>query len=232
MSGPSHAHIDQTKTNLNFSIFEGEETSKNMDDLYLAIEQYELRNNAIRKDAILGIELIFSIPESRADIDFNQFFTEAFDWACKSYTPLRPLSAEVHLDEAHPHLHIVFSCIVPDRLLGSRLYASPKENRKREKDFFEKVASKHGLQIKPKLRKSEKLATAQSILTALTDQNDPILKSQIFPLMRTFVEQDPWPFAEVLGIEVKTTLPRQKTFTQIMTSKGKGKTDWDDEMMV
>ncbi len=115
MSGRSHPDIDQTKSHLNFSIFQGEPTIKTVDDLYVALEQYELsKRKAVRKDAILAIEIVFSIPASRTDIDIQQYFTEVFDWACKSYTPLRPLSADVHLDQANPHMHVIFSCVEPD----------------------------------------------------------------------------------------------------------------------
>lgn len=224
MRGPSHANIDQTKSDQNFSVFQGEPTAKAIDDLYVALEQYEVnKKKAVRKDAILAIEIVFSIPASRTDIDIQQYFAEAFDWACKSYTPLRPLSAEVHLDEAHPHLHVIFSCIEPDRLLGSRLYASPNENRKREKDFEVRVGLKYNIRLRQKLRKAEKSVVVQDVMAALTDKCDPILQSQLLPLMRTFVEQDPWLFAEILGVEVKVSPPAERTFTQIMTSKGKGK---------
>jgi hypothetical protein len=36
---------------------------------------------------------------------------------------------------------------------------------------------------------------------------------------------DTWSVAQALGVEIKLTPPKQRTFVQIMTSKGKGDPD-------
>jgi hypothetical protein len=226
MDGPSHAHISSDKSHLNFSIFKGSTTKEDVSAIYSAIGEYqETRSRKIHKSAILGIELIFSVPAHRTDIDLQAFFQDSFDWACKSYVPLKVISAEVHLDESHPHMHILFSCIQPDVLLGSKIYASPRQNKYRVSDFQKEVGLRHGLVIPLRLSKADRARAVNDIIESIKSRNDSITGSVLYPLMRTFAELDTWSVAQALGVEIKLTPPKQRTFVQIMTSKGKGDPD-------
>ena len=223
MDGPSHAHISSDKSALNFSIFKGATTKEDISTIYSAIGEYqETRGRKIRKSAILGIELVFSIPSHRTDIDVQAFFQESFEWACKSYAPLKVMSAEVHMDESHPHMHILFSCVQPDVLLGSKIYASPHHNKQRVSEFQEEVGLRHGLVIPLRLSKADRARAVNEILEAIKTRQDSITGSVLYPLMRTFAELDTWSVAQALGVDIKQTPPKQRTLAQIMTSRGKG----------
>ncbi len=226
MDGPSHAHIASEKSALNFSIFSGATTKEDISAVYSAIGEYqEKRGRKIHKSAILGIELVFSLPSHRTDIDPEAFFQESFEWACKSYAPLKAISAEVHMDESHPHMHVVFVCIEPDVMLGSKIYASPRHNKQRVSDFQKEVGLKHGLVIPLRLSKADRTRAVHDILEAIKARNDSVTESALYPLVRTFAELDTWSVAQALGITINSTPPKQRTLTQIMTSKGKGDSD-------
>ncbi|TCV85872.1 MobV family relaxase [Sulfurirhabdus autotrophica] len=213
------SHIDATRSCLNYSLV-GAETPA-----LIASQAKDLMLNAeiskLRKDAVQGIEIIFSLPPAKHQEDTRQFFYDCMTWTCKHFGGVI-LSFDVHLDEAAPHAHALILPLENGRMIGSDMVGNRKHLRALQDSFYIHVASKHGLR-KPnrKLLGFAKTDTEQAILNHL--KNDSVMLSACWPLVRDLVHQDPFPFAELLGIKPARKRDN-RTFTQIMISKGKGQT--------
>jgi len=220
----ARSHIDSLRIPLNYSLLEDHPTIELVDKVNAQIKAYQTHTRkGIRCDAVLAIELLFSIPAAKTDIDSRAFFEDCLAWAKEQFSPAEVLTAHVHLDEANPHMHLILLCVTPTKLLGSFLKGSKLKYKERADNFFQEVANKHGLQ-KPafKLKKAERHSLAKQVISHVETCSDPVTTSALYPLIRQSIEFDPTPFAMNLGIEIHTAPPKLKTMTQIMTSKGKG----------
>lgn len=66
------------------------------------IDEYEVKNGKmIGKNAVIAIELLFSIPTQKTDIDIKNYFSDCLAWANSEFAPAMPLTADVHLDKSN-----------------------------------------------------------------------------------------------------------------------------------
>jgi Plasmid recombination enzyme len=218
------AHIDPARTCSNYPLLPHEETEKLVQLNKDLIDKYEHHfSKKIRHDAIVAIELMFSWPAHKNKSSTRPFFEDCLKWSKHKFEPALLVSADVHLDESTPHLHVIFLCITPTSLLGSKLKGYKGKYRERQEDFFYSVGQKYGLSLPPeKLRAADRLRLGSEVLSCLQSTDDPALKSTCFSAIRLAIETNPIAFATNLGIEVKRTEPANRSFTQIMISKGKG----------
>lgn len=177
---------------------------------------------ALRKDAVQALELVFSVPPA-SGIDHRVYFDACTAWAARAYgCPV--LSADVHLDEAAPHAHVLLLPLVNGRMVGSDLVGGKQALLAKQKEFHAEVASQFGLHQAPaRLSLPAKQACAKAVLRRLRETGDSALQSAAWALIRDAVERDPAPFALALGIELEAPAPKKpRTMAQIFTSKGKG----------
>lgn len=177
---------------------------------------------ALRKDAVQALELVFSVPPA-SGIDHRVYFDACTAWAARAYgCPV--LSADVHLDEAAPHVHVLLLPLVNGRMVGSDLVGGKQALLAKQKEFHAEVASQFGLHQAPaRLSLPAKQACAKAVLRRLRETGDSALQSAAWALIRDAVERDPAPFALALGIELEAPAPKKpRTMAQIFTSKGKG----------
>ena len=60
-----------------------------------------------KKNAVLALEHVFSLP-ANTDIDLKAYFSDCVQWVARNFGGLdNVLSADVHLDESAPHLHVL-----------------------------------------------------------------------------------------------------------------------------
>ena len=218
------SHIDAQKICLNYSLVESLKTDDLIQRVKDSIEVYEKQTRKrIRHDAVLAIEVVFSVPVSRADINTEEYFKDCLAWTIEQFSPASLLTTDVHLDEAAPHMHVILSCVTPNKLIGSKIKGNKARYQERTDHFFHNVACKYGLNLPPiKLLKGDALRLANDVISRLEKSQDPMIKSQHYHLIRSMIQEDPTPFAMNLGIEIQTTPKKMRTVTQIMTSKGKG----------
>jgi len=218
------SHIDVHKICLNYPLTESVKTDDLIQSVKDSIEVHEEHTRKrIRRDAVLAIEVVFSVPISRQDINTDEYFKDCLAWTIEQFSPASLITADVHLDEATPHMHVILSCITPSRLIGSRIKGNKTRYQERTDHFFHNVAVKYGLQRPPtKLLKGDRLKLAKEVITRLEITQDPMTQSPHYPLIRNSIQEDPIQFASNLGIEIKTIPKKIRTVTQIMTSKGKG----------
>lgn len=218
------SHIDVQKICLNYSLFEFEKAEDLIQRVKDSIEVHEEQTRKrIRRDAVLAIEVLFSIPVARPDIISDEYFKDCLAWTIEQFSPALVLTADVHLDEATPHMHVILSCVTPNRLIGSKIKGNKARYLERTEHFFNNVACKYGLHRLPtKLLKGDRLKLANDVIARLESSRDPMTQSPHYPLIRNLIQADPTQFANNLGIEIQTTPKKMRTVAQIMTSKGKG----------
>ena len=209
---------------MNYSLIETVLTPDLLQLMHDSIELYEdTTGKRIRRDAVLAIEAVFSIPANRTDIRIETFFQDCLLWLTEQMSPANVLTADVHLDEANPHMHVILSCVTPTKLIGSWLKGNNEKYRERNEDFFNKVACRYGLSLPPsKLYKADRVSLAKVSISKIESDGDPMTKSPHYPLIRSIIQENPVPFATNLGIPIQTTGKKLRTVVQIMTSKGKG----------
>ncbi|WP_348648682.1 plasmid recombination protein [Roseateles oligotrophus] len=184
-----------------------------------------------RKDAVLAIELVFSLPKDH-QIDDRAFFIDCTKWAGSRFGgEANVLSSDIHRDEKHPHCHVLVLPLLNGKLSASKLLGNREQIAATQQNFFEAVASNHGL-TKPTARLSgdAKRAGAQAVLKRLREVSDGAIGSLVWGALRDAIEQNPEPFILELGIDfadvkafataTKVEKP-SRTFAQIMTGKGR-----------
>ena len=220
----AHSHIDAQKVCLNYTLSEPVKTDDLIQRVKDSIEVHEKQTGRrIRRDAVLAIEVLFSLPVARADIKTDEYFKDCIAWTIEQFSPASVLTTDVHLDEAAPHMHVILSCVTPGRLIGSRIKGNKTRYHERTEHFFHNVAFKYGLN-RPlhKLLKVDRQRLAKDVILHVENSRDPMTQSLHYGLIRATIQEDPAPFAMNLGIEIQTTPKKIRTVAQIMTSKGKG----------
>jgi hypothetical protein len=177
-------------------------------------------------NAVLGLELIFSLPTGTA-IPLDPYFSECLQWAAANFGGLENvLSADVHRDESAPHMHVLILPLVGGRMNGSAMFGNRQRLLHLHTDFHASVAGLYGLAKAPaRLQGRAREQTAQAVIQRLHADNDGAVSSLVWAVLRDVIDRDPVPFAETLGI-VAVDPPGRKlrSMAQIFTSKGKGST--------
>jgi hypothetical protein len=214
-------HIDATRSHLNIPLM-GPPTPEDVAKLAKA----KMTGAGItkdRKNGVLGVELIFSLPTNHQQ-DLIAYFTACANWAGETFGGLdNVVSADIHRDEAQDHAHVLLVPLIDGRLRGSDAVGNKRKLSELQAKFYKDVASKFGFR-KPRARLigHSKTKTARQVLDKL--RQDPAAKSLAWAVIRDSVEREPLPYALALGIDTETgTKEKQaKTLAQIFTSKGKG----------
>jgi len=216
-SGP----IDATRSRLNITLMgpsTADEVAQLAKDKIIAAGITK-----IRKDAVMGVELVFSLPTDHGR-DVIEYFTACARWAGEAFGGLdNIISVDVHRDEAQDHAHVLLVPLFEDRLRGSDAVGNKKKLTELQAKFFKDVAAGFGFS-KPQARLSgiKKAQVTRQVLDKL--RQDPAAKSAAWAVIRDNVERDPAPFALALGIAITDTPSKpSKTMAQIFISKGKGR---------
>lgn len=177
----------------------------------------------LRKDAVLGIEAVFSLPIG-AEIDDTAYFTDCATWAGVYFGGAQNiLSVDIHRDEAAPHCHILILPIDSNnRMNGGRMLAL-KTYPEWQTIFYKEVAARYGLR-KPLTRLSgeSKQTAVKAVIQKLREGADAALNSKVWATIREAIESNPAPFLMALGLVIDKPKKPLKTMAAIFTGKGKG----------
>jgi hypothetical protein len=225
------AHIDAAKIHLNYSLTGSSDGIPIFNRVKNAIDSYEKNTKrAIRRDAVIAIEILFSVSAANSDVDLQQYFQDCLRWSKSEFAPAELLSADVHLDESNPHMHAIFLCVTKTHLVASALAGYKTKYRHRLEDFFRKVGEKHGLELPPPtMSRINRELVAKQVIDHIDYSNDPITRSRHYPAVRDAIKKNPIPFAFNLDLDVVLKIPKTRTFAQIFTSKGRGSSIPDRE---
>jgi len=208
----------------NYSLLEKHCSNHTLSVVKNSINTYQTNvGRRIRSDAVLAIEVMFSLPIHRLDIDQKSYFEECLKWGSRVFQPAEIISAEVHLDESNPHMHLIFFCVTATQLVGNRLRGNKQKYADRQNDFYANVAQKYGLTMPiTRINKADRLRLGKKITSHFEKSNDPVIKSACYPIVKALIVEDPIQFAEMYGISISIKPKKMKTMAQIFTSKGKG----------
>jgi hypothetical protein len=176
---------------------------------------------ALRKDAVLGLEIIFSLP-TKSTIDQGRFFNDSVQWASQ-YFAVPILSAIVHNDEAVPHCHVLLLPLVNGRMVGSDLMGGRSKLLAMQADFHAKVGQGYGMARQVVTQKpasaairKQALESALKVLKANSGLSDAILVALLAPHAI-----DPAPLLVALGIVMPTSAAIKSDFVKMMTKPRK-----------
>jgi hypothetical protein len=215
-------HIDPARIALNLSLH-GPDTPEEVATLARSL-MAAAGVRPQKKNAVLAIEQIFGLPPNTA-IDPEAYFSDCLQWCVNHFGGIgNVLSADVHLDESTPHLHVLILPLIDGRMTGSDLFGNRQRLQFLQNDFHEAVAGRYGLSKAPaRLQGQARDKTAQTVIKQIQVSNDGALKSALWPVLRDMIDRDPAIFAQALGIDIaRPTAKKLRTMAQIFTSKGKG----------
>lgn len=220
--------IDPTRSHLNYGLAgpsTAEAVAQLANDLMTAADVVKLR-----KDAVRGIEAVFSLPVGTA-LDTRAYFTDCLAWAAAYFGGMANiLSFDVHLDEAAPHAHALILPMVNGRMDGSAMVGARSKLLAMQSQFHDRVAKKYGLRKAfSKLMGEAKERAAAQVLAHLRETGDASLQSLAWPSIRGCIEADPAPFLLALGMVAEPAQKVAKPFAHYVTSKGKGPAKERDE---
>ncbi len=211
--------IDPTRSRLNYSLAgpaAAGDVGQLAKDLMTAAGVTKLR-----KDAVMGLEFVFSLPPGHT-IDDRAYFSDCATWAERYFGGV-VLAVDVHHDEAAPHCHVLMLPLLDGRMAGSDMLGGKQMLMAMHKQFHLDVAGKYGLSKAPaRLTGASKQAAAKVVIQRLREAGDTALQSKVWATLRDVIESDPAPFLMALGIELKAPSKKVKPFANYVTSKGKG----------
>lgn len=217
----SRGRIDATRVPLNYCLA-GAGTVAGIEALAMGLMQaINTSPEKMRRDYCQAIEIVFSLPTNTA-IDLQQFFTECVNWCAAQFEMGNILSADVHLDEAHPHCHVLIAPIQNGRWVGSKLIDRSNTHALRE-SFKSCVADRYGLRMVDKLTGKQKTDAIAIVLEDIEAHHKSLIAMPIWQPVRQSIERNPAPFVAALGLALKDKAPpKRKTMAQIFTSTGTG----------
>lgn len=220
------ANIDVTRTPQNYTL-SGDDTPANI-ALHAKVQMLKAGIEKPRTNAVMAVEVIFSLPIDRHKQDTRPFFTDCLTWV-KDNLAGELLSFDVHLDESAPHAHAVILPLIDHKLQGNKLIGNKGNLYRLINVFHQQVASRYGLSRNEtkRLSPSDKEAIEREVLRSL--KQDSVMKSSIWACVRDAIHRDPLTYAQVLSINLDESVTpshalsqRQKSFVDYKRAKGKG----------
>lgn len=174
-----------------------------------------------RKDYTQAVEVVFSLPVG-STIDRRQYFADCVAWCGGKFGAGSVLSADVHMDQAVPHCHVLIAPIQAGEWAGSKVLEQDAYQALRE-SFQADVADGYGLRMPERLKGARKAVAVAVVLGEMAARHSDLMALALWEPIRKAVERDPAEFLEVLGLELTSVPPKKmKTMERIFTGKGKG----------
>lgn len=102
----SFGNIDANRSSMNYCLEGCANSRDGIRKIRNAINIYKHnRSRTVRSDAVIAIEVVFSLPASTKGIDLHSYFRDCLNWCKKEFHQTTLISADVHLDESNPHMH-------------------------------------------------------------------------------------------------------------------------------
>lgn len=198
-------NIDLSRTQLNYSLHD----DKTPDEIakYAKGQMFEAGIERTRKNGVMAVEIVFSLPNSHHQRDTRPFFKDCYDWVLRTFDG-ELLSFDVHLDESAPHAHALILPLIDGKMQGSNMKGNRENVLRINKSFSNEVASRYGLIMNrwKRLTPSEEDAIKRKVFVHLKD--DSAMSSKVWPCIRDAVDKNPLPFAEALSIETHNSVAK------------------------
>lgn len=214
------AHIDVTRTPLNYALA-GDDTPANI-ATYAKIQMLKAGIETPRKNAVMAVEVIFSLPIERHSQESLPFFKDCHQWVLTTFEG-ELLSFDVHLDEAAPHAHALLLPLIKGKMQGNYLIGGTGNLMRLINLFHKEIAHRYGLSKsdRKRLNAADKATLEREVLTRL--RADAIVQSCVWACVRDAIHKDPLPYAQMLSIDHQQSKQSNiKSFVDYKRSKGKG----------
>ncbi len=217
----SGANIDVTRTPLNYALA-GQDTPANI-ARHANVQMLKSGIEKPRKNAVMAVELIFSLPIDRHQQDTRPFFEDCYAWTLKTFDG-ELISFDIHLDETAPHAHAMILPLIDGKMQGNKLIGGKGNLMRLINLFHADVARNYGLS-----RPNSKRISAKDRQTLEGDvlkrlKADAVMQSAIWPIARDLIAKDPALFAHHLGLVNSPAHNKSKikSFVDHKRSRGKG----------
>jgi hypothetical protein len=135
--------IDRSQSHLNYSLA-GPSTPEGVALLHAHLFK-TAGLKAFRKNAVRAIEAVISLPRDLA-VDRMAYFTDVLRFLAETFGgSVNIVSADVHLDEGSPHMHVLIVPLFDGRLRGSDAIGGPVQLSQMLDRFHAEVGAKYGL---------------------------------------------------------------------------------------
>ena len=131
----SNPNIDPERTPLNFHLIQPGGRYRT-----IANRQIQEAGCRTRKDSVLLMEaLVTASPEylaGKSERELRRYFERAVEFMKTKQDPSTFVSAVVHMDEANPHMHLLFVPLTQDKRLSAKEIAGDRKKMVRWQDEF------------------------------------------------------------------------------------------------
>ena len=139
----SNPDIDTSRTHLNTHLVFPPQH-------YRAEAERQIReaNCRVRSDSIRLVEVLFSVStgyfDGKSPEDIRAYYQRSLDFLCSQQDERTILSATIHMDEATPHMHVVFVPLTPDhRLSAKEILGNRKKLIQWQDRYYEYIAARY-----------------------------------------------------------------------------------------
>lgn len=214
--GP-YSNIDPSRTPDNYVLRGPGNSAEAIAEVDRIVSSADTGGKKLRKDAVWGIELIFTaLPKTGAD--FASYFQDCTKWAEAEFK-VPVLSSVVHLDQGAPHCHVLLIPLLNGKMNGGKVYGNKITMVARLSSFYEIVGKLYGLnrpQTQTKLPADERRGLLARCADYLSEGRR-LTAHQIQTILKAFRE-NPLPLAKCFDVETRGKRVEQGSFIDIMTS--------------
>lgn len=202
------ANIDVTRTPLNYALAGLSDATAI--DRHAKAQMVYAGIDKPRKNGVMAVEVVFSLPIGRHQQDTKLFFTDCYEWILKTFAGVL-LSFDVHLDESAPHAHAVILPLIDEKMQGHAMVGNRGNLYRLISEFHGEVGAKHGLNRRDtaRLNQTDRESVARKVLRQLS--SDSVLQSSVWGCVRDAISKDPIPYAQMLGLQLSPAKSVAKT---------------------
>lgn len=196
----SRSNIDPSRSHLNYCLASDASPSAIVAKVTAGMIEHKARKNAPH-----AVEVLISLTDNWQG-DTRAVFVDAIPYLTGILGAGYLLSADVHLDEPNPHMHVLFMPLEHCKKKGRLVWRSTVGGRGRElyDGFFSEVGAKHGLDRPVNLTAHMRAALAMAVIDTMNRSGDGTINSRAWEAVKTAIKANPKPFAVQLGINLKT----------------------------
>lgn len=161
-----------------------------------------------RKNVVQAIEAVFSLP-SDTQIDPADYFDKCLAWIQKA-TDLPVLSCVVHVDEGHPHAHVLLLPLKEGKFIGGNPVKRAELPKLRE-GFNRQVAAPAGIRLTDaRLYGTPRKWGIQTVLDRCLAAPLTCPGGPLWPLVESAIRREPERALQALNISIDSIRPDEE----------------------